>query len=181
LKRALLWVEILSVAGGLAYTFLLIEGIVWCWLFGFLSAIGFLWLCIQKRLYAESVLQLFYMGTAVLGYLNWGATSGSVQNSLPVLYHAGIIAAAGALTLISGYLLKSLTQAAVPLIDAFTTVFSLFATLLMIYLIPENWIYWIIIDSVSIYLYFKRGLFITAGLFVLYTLMAIYGTIKWLV
>lgn len=180
MKQRLLALEIFSVICGLAYTLLIIEGNIWCWLFGFLSGMGFLVLCAIKRLFAESALQIFYIATAILGYLNWGETNGVVQNSLPILYHIGIIAAAAGLTFTTGFLLKNLTQAATPLVDSFTTIFSIFATLLMIYLIPENWLYWIVIDAVSVYLYFKRGLYVSTGLFVLYTFMAIYGTYQWL-
>ncbi|HCQ15591.1 MAG TPA: hypothetical protein DIU20_04980, partial [Cryomorphaceae bacterium] len=44
----------------------------------------------------------------------------------------------------------------------------------------ENWLYWIVIDAVSIYLYVKRGLYFTAGLFVLYTFLSIKGALEWM-
>lgn len=180
MKKWITPLEVVAVVSGLLYTYLFQQFSVWCWAFALLSSSLFLLLCIYKRLYAESALQLFYIGTAVLGYLNWGQTGGSLQPSLPLMWHVGIVATAGALTLVSGYLLRSLTKAAIPLVDSFTTVFSVFATLLMIYLIPENWVYWIVIDAVSIYLYLQRGLFLTAGLFLLYTAMAIMGLVHWL-
>jgi nicotinamide mononucleotide transporter len=180
MKKWLLPIEIAAVISGLLYTYLLIEGSIWCWTFALISSTLFLFLCAHKRLYAESTLQLFYIGTAVLGFLNWGETGGNLHTSLPLSWHIGIVSAASALTVVSAYLLKNLTDAAVPLVDSFTTVFSIFATLLMIYLIPENWIYWIIIDLVSVYLYIKRKLFITAGLFVLYSAMAVMGMLEWM-
>jgi nicotinamide mononucleotide transporter len=45
----------------------------------------------------------------------------------------------------------------------------------MINLVHENWLYWIVIDTVSIYLYAKRGLKLGSVLFALYLLLALDG------
>ena len=44
----------------------------------------------------------------------------------------------------------------------------------------ENWLYWLVIDSVSIYLYLDRGLYLTALLFVAYLIIAVFGYRTWL-
>ena len=62
-----------------------------------------------------------------------------------------------------------------PTLDAFTTVFSILGTWWMIQGDPVNWIYWMVIDAVSIYLYAKRGMPWGALLFFLYGLMAADG------
>ena len=43
----------------------------------------------------------------------------------------------------------------------------------------ENWIYWFIIDAVSIYLYVAKGLWLTAALFLLYLAMVVVGYWRW--
>ena len=43
----------------------------------------------------------------------------------------------------------------------------------------ENWLYWIVIDIVSIYLYFSRDLQLTSLLFLVYTVIAIFGYFSW--
>jgi nicotinamide mononucleotide transporter len=78
-----------------------------------------------------------------------------------------------------GFLLKNYTEAASTYLDSFTTVFAIFATFMTARRILENWIYWIVIDSVSVYLYFDRGGYLFAFLFVAYTLIALYGFIHW--
>ena len=67
-----------------------------------------------------------------------------------------------------------------PLLDSFTTVFSIIATIMLIKKILENWLYFIVIDIASIYLYFTRDLNQTAILFAVYTLIAIYGYFNWI-
>ena len=63
--------------------------------------------------------------------------------------------------------------------DASITVFSVFTTVLVAHKVRENWLYWIVIDAVSAYLFFAKGLLLTSLLFVLYTLFAAYAYMQW--
>ena len=67
-----------------------------------------------------------------------------------------------------------------PIIDSFTTVFSIFATFMVAKKILGNWLYWIVIDIASVYLYDSRDLKQTAFLFIVYTAFAIYGYFSWI-
>jgi len=80
----------------------------------------------------------------------------------------------------SGALLERYTDAALPYLDSFTTWGSILTTWMVTRKILENWLYWLVIDSVSIYLYLDRGLYLTAGLFVLYLIIVLFGYRKWL-
>jgi len=79
-----------------------------------------------------------------------------------------------------GFYFSTYTDAAMPLVDSFTTVFSLFATYMVVKKVLENWIYWIVIDAVSVYLYHSRELEQTALLFIVYTIIAVFGYFAWL-
>jgi nicotinamide mononucleotide transporter len=171
--------EAIAVLTGLTYTLLITYGYVWCWIFAIISSSIYLYICFRKKIYAESLLQAFYIYTAIYGWMHWSESEGTIANSLHWNIH-GMIALAGlSLVIISGYLLKRMTDAATPYIDSFTTVFSIFATVLMINLIPENWWYWIVVDAVSVYLYIGRKMYLTAGLFGLYTVLAVNGLLEW--
>jgi nicotinamide mononucleotide transporter len=69
--------------------------------------------------------------------------------------------------------------AALPFTDAFTTVFSIIATILVARKNLENWLYWIVIDIVATGVYINREMYPTALLFFLYTLIAVFGWINW--
>jgi nicotinamide mononucleotide transporter len=71
------------------------------------------------------------------------------------------------------------TNAKLPWLDAPVTIFSIWATWLVIKKVLQNWLLWIVIDSVAIYIYVQRSLTITALLYALYTLLAIIGYLKW--
>ena len=105
--------------------------------------------------------------------------SGGAQDWTPkeatVGFHIAATAAATAATLWLARTLRKRTTSAMPGWDAFTTVFSLWATWLMVNNHHANWAYWIAIDAVAIYLYAKRGLPMGAALYAIYLVMAIMG------
>lgn len=45
--------------------------------------------------------------------------------------------------------------------------------------ILENWLYWVVIDAVSIYIYIEKAFYLTAALFCLYTVLAVLGFFQW--
>lgn len=179
MKKHLRILEAIGVASALAYTFLIanLEGTAYA--FALISALIYLFICFVKRIYAEALLQVFYIATGIYGWMYFNESGGELSGSLPLELHGMVIISGTALFITSGMLLRRLTNAATPFVDSFTTVFSIFATILMINLVPENWWYWIVIDAVSIWLYLQRKLYLTAGLFALYTVLAIYGVFSW--
>ncbi|MGB0177024.1 MAG: nicotinamide riboside transporter PnuC, partial [Owenweeksia sp.] len=142
MKDPLRILEAAGVITGLLFTYLLQEGLEIAWAFALASSGIYLYLCFQKRIYAESLLQVFYIFTAVYGWMHWNETEGIISGSLNWQWHAMIILSGAGMIFITGLLLTRLTDAATPYVDSFTTVFSVFATMLMINLIPENWLYW---------------------------------------
>ena len=166
--------EAIAVLLSLAYTWMYLKGYL---PEGYIPAgIGagiFAILCWTKKIYAESALQLFYIGMAAYGfYIVSDPGSGEIWT---ISTHLLWLLAATIGTLLLGTFLKLYTDASMPYLDAFTTVFSVIATWMMIHLVHENWLYWIIIDAVSIYLYAKRGLKLGSVLFAVYLLLALDG------
>lgn len=78
-----------------------------------------------------------------------------------------------------GWAMANYTPADFPYFDAATTVFAVFATFMVIKKVLENWLYWLVIDFVSIYIYLEKGLTPTAVLFGLYVILAAYGYYQW--
>jgi len=67
-----------------------------------------------------------------------------------------------------------------PWLDAFTTGASFVATVLLILWSPITWVFWIVIDVLAIYIYFKTKSFILMASYILYTLNAFRGATNWL-
>ena len=82
-------------------------------------------------------------------------------------------------TIISGYLLAKYTKASLPYFDAFTTWGAVVATYMVAKKLLENWIYWFVIDFVSVFLFISRELYITAFLFTGYLIIIVFGYLAW--
>jgi nicotinamide mononucleotide transporter len=83
------------------------------------------------------------------------------------------------LSIVSSFFLRRFTPAAWPFVDSMVTWASVFATFLVARKVYENWHWWLIIDSVSLCLYFTRRLYLTVLLFGLYLLMIVIGMREW--
>ena len=173
--------ETLAVFFSLLYVFLASKNHIYCWVAGGISVLFYIYICYHAGLFAETMLQFFYLIMSIYGYLNWNKNNGD----LPIIQwsiktHWILIFTCTIIAFFTGFLLKIYTSAEMPLIDSFTTVFSITTTYMVAKKVLGNWIYWIIIDLVSIYLYSSRELYLTSFLFIAYTFLAIYGYSKWL-
>ncbi len=174
------WVAFLS---SLLYIGLASKENALCWYPAMLASTLFLILFLQTGLYMKVPLRAYYLVMAFYGLYEWrkGGKGGDPLpiQLLPVFYHILGISACSILGIGAGYLLASFTEATLPYLDSLTTVFSLFTTFLMARKYLANWYYWIVIDGVSIYLYGSQGLYLTALLFLLFTGLAVWGSIEW--
>ena len=182
LKTVSVW-EITAVVLALVYLVLAIRQSIACWFAAILSTSIYIVLMYQAGLYMESALQLFYIAMAVYGWIHWRRGEGPDHTlevtRRPLTWHALAIAVVLVITLLSGWLLTRHTDAALPYLDSFTTWGAIVATWMVARKILENWYYWFVIDSVSIYLYVSRGLFLTALLFALYLVLIVIGYRTW--
>ena len=174
-------VESIAVCFSIIYVILAARENIWCWLSAAISVSIYTYICFNSKLYAETGLQLFYLIMALYGYYNWSNKNQSVKIKEWSMYtHLLIIILGGILTFLMGFYFATYTDAKMPILDSFTTVFSIFATYMITKKIVGNWLYWIVINIVSVYLYFYRDLNLTALLFVAYTVIAVFGYLNWL-
>jgi nicotinamide mononucleotide transporter len=180
---AMNYLELAAVVLAIGYLLLAVKESLWCWAAAFASTAIYLYLFFDARLYMESALQVFYLAMAVYGWQQWrggGAGGKSLEiSSYPLAVHGAAIGIVLALSALSGWLLSSYTGAAFPYLDSFTTWAAVWTTFLVTRKKLENWLYWIVIDSLSIYIYDSRGLALTALLFALYVVISVFGYISW--
>lgn len=175
--------ELVSVCFGLAYVILAARENAWCWpaaLVNTATAIILFW---DASLLMESGLNAFYLLIAVYGWWQW-QYGGSGKSELtistwPLRNHLYVLIAIILLSMTSGAALSSNSTAALPYLDSLTTWSAVICTWMVTQKILENWLYWIVIDAVSIYLYIDRELYLYAMLFALFTVIAIYGYYQW--
>ncbi len=180
--------ELLAVLTSIFYVVLAAKGNIWCWPAAIISTVLYTVIFYNVYLWMDSLLQLYYLLMAIYGWFCWhqNSTSNSSIETKALLYsqwslnrHSVIILILTLVSLALGWLMATYTPAHFPYLDSATTVFSVFATYLITQKVLENWLYFIVIDIVSIYLYMEKDLLPTAALFGSFVIFAAYGYWQW--
>lgn len=190
--------ELVAVFFAIAYLLLAIRESVWCWPAALASTAIYTVIFWHVALLMDSVLNVYYMGMALYGFWVWSQSARdkhpiaqadstsepkekapTLIHSWPLRMHVQCVLAIVGLSLLSGYWLANHTQAAWPYLDSFTTWGSVITTVMVVRKVLENWIYWLVIDIVSMGLYIERGLHPTALLFFVYVIMCVAGYLAW--
>jgi nicotinamide mononucleotide transporter len=175
-------IELLAAALALIYVPLAIGQRLSCWYAAFLSSVLYVWVFFTARLYMESMLNAFFALMAVYGFLQWkqgkeGAAL--IVSRWPLMRQALAFSGIVVLAAVNAFFLKRFTQAASPFIDSMVTWSSVFATFLVARKVYENWHWWVVIDGVSLCLYFTRHLYLTMLLYGLYVILSVIGMRQW--
>lgn len=174
--------ELTAAVLAVGYLILAIRQQISCWVAAFLSSCLYVWVFSAAHLYMESVLNAFYAAMAIYGFLQWQdeKSGGALTVSRwPPARHAQALLVILALSAASWFFLKRFTSAAWPYVDSMVTWSSVFATFLVARKVYENWYWWLVIDSISLGLYFARHLYMTMLLFSLYLVLIVIGMREW--
>ena len=175
--------ETIAVLTAVTYLILAAKEDVRCWYAAGISSLLYIYIMYQADLIMESILQIFYVLMAVYGWLQWkNIINSDVSLSIKrwsKVKHFYSISSVIILSIFTGIVLSNNTNAALPFLDAFTTWGAIISTYMVTKKIIENWIYWFVIDSVSIYLFISRELYLTAILFFIYLIIIIFGYVSW--
>ena len=174
-------IEFVAVFFSVLYVILAVKESIWCWGAALISVTLYIYICYNAQLYPETGLQFFYLLMAFYGYYHWNKNDSNLQIQVwTITKHLRILLLGAILTFLIGFYFSIYTNAVMPLVDSFTTIFSILATYMVTKKVLGNWLYWIVIDAVSVYLYFSRDLHLTSLLFIVYTIIAIFGYFSWL-
>lgn len=176
--------EAIAMFLAIAYILLAIRQSLWCWPAAFVSTLIYSILFFDVSLLMDSALNVYYLIMAVYGWYSWKYGGKLQEKELEVTTYGLVknIKIISTLTIISlgfGYIMDNYTSADFAYVDSFTTVFAVFTTYMLAKKVLENWIYWIVIDAISIYIYIQKGLNLTALLFVIYTVLAFIAYKNW--
>ncbi|MCO4804967.1 MAG: nicotinamide mononucleotide transporter [Flavobacteriales bacterium] len=178
-------IELVSVLFSVFFLVLLMRQSIWCWPFGIVgSALGVVLFVSPEaavNLYSEAILYSYYVWIGIYGWIRWSSKS---NEKIAIVFwssKAHIIAIGLGLILAPalGYFMNTYTESNSPYIDAFTTVFSFIASYMQARKVMSSWHFWIVINAVSIGLYYSRDLYLYTGLMVVYFALSIVGLIQW--
>ena len=175
--------EVTAVTLAIVYLVLAVRQSLACWYAALASSAIFLYLFWQVNLYMESGLQVYYIVMAVYGWWSW--QFGDVDkealpiSTWPLRSHLIALSFIASATWLSGHVLAN-TDQHLAYLDAFTTWSAVVTTYMVTRKVLENWVYWLVIDAASIYLYLDRELYFTALLFAIYIVIIMFGFNAWL-
>ena len=175
--------EVLAVITGIISVYLSTRENIWSWPTALVNVALYFVVFYETKLYADMGLQAVYFALSLYGWYEWlyggenrtelrvSRTARSLGVRLAII---GIACAA-----ILGTLLARFTDAALPYIDSATTSTSLVAQWMMTRKILENWAVWVAVDVVYIAMFIFKRLYLTAGLYAVFLVLAVMGYVQW--
>jgi len=177
------WIEPTAVILAIAYLLLAIKQNISCWFAAFFSSLLYFFVMYSAGLYMEAGLQIFYCIMAVYGWTQWRITLPGNSKFLVKTWnrdqHIKAILLIILLAIVSGWALEKFTNAALPFLDSLTTWGAIVTTYMVAKRLLENWIYWFVIDTISVFLFYSRGLILTSILFLVYLIIIYFGYKSW--
>lgn len=178
-----LLLQIIGVVLGLIYLYLEYKANIYLWIVGLIMPMVHGYLYFTSGLYADFCMQLYYVLAGIYGWIVWNnapknESKGAIQHTplkeIPILFliyaflHVAIY-----------FFLVKFTNSTVPVMDSFTTALCILAYWMLSKKYVEQWLVWLVVDATTVGLYIYKGIPITAGLYSLYTILAIVGYLRW--
>ncbi|TGN19759.1 nicotinamide riboside transporter PnuC [Leptospira idonii] len=182
--------EILGTISGLFCVYYASVEKIITWPIGIFNSICFFFLFYQVQLYSDMLLQIYFFGSSIYGWIVWNRKTGEYVriHSLGVKKNLFLFTS----ILVFTYLLGEITfrlpvwfpvmftePPAFLYWDAFTTVASIYANFLLACRILESWFLWVLVDVVCIALYFLKNIPLVTIEYVIFLVIALYGCYAW--
>lgn len=176
--------EIIATVFGLWSVVCYVRESVWAWPAGLINVLLFIVLFYHWGLFAETGLQVVFVGLQIYGWWQWLRGGEQHQGVVITRTSARTWLVLGALAVIAivpiGLLLEHQTTSTVPWWDTIPTVLSLVAQWMISHKKLENWLVWIVVDLISIPLFAYKGLYLTAALYSVFLVLCCFGLHAWL-
>ena len=177
--------DIEAIAAGLGLLNILLIVRLSIWNYPFALAMVSLYAVIfwEAKLYSDAGLQVFFFVINLYGWWAWNRNRAKAGTIVVERLSGRALAGWVLLSLASlagwGWLMASHTDATHPYWDASVAMLSVAAQILMTRRYLENWWWWIAVNAISIPLYIVKQLHLTAGLYGLFLILALWGLIEW--
>ncbi len=178
----LTWLQAIGTTFGVVQVLLARKNNIDNYLFGIVSILISLWVLYQSKLYADIILNLYYLVMSIYGWFFW--KFGKEKEETPISYSSKLEhlkALCIVLVCFAGmsYWLRFHTNSDVPLWDAGVSAFAWAGMWLMAKRKMENWIFLNISNAISIPLLIYKELYIYAGLTIFLFIVGTSGYFKW--
>ena len=175
--------ELVAVLLTLVAVYLTTRQVIWCWPLAMVSVCLYAAVFYEAKLYADMGLQALYFGLAAYGWWAWlygGEDHDELEVSLASKRERVILTAGATLVgILLGVMLARFTDASLPLLDSGLTSFSIAAQWLQTRKLLEAWIVWLAVDVLYVGMFLYKDLYLTAGLYAVFLLLAAMGLAQW--
>jgi nicotinamide mononucleotide transporter len=177
------FLEILGVLVGLVYLYLEYNASVYLWIASVIMPAIYLVVFYGAGLYADTAINIYYLGIAVYGWFAW-KYSGGERKELPISHittrHSiAMVVLYVVMQVTISLALLHFTDSDVAWFNGLTSALSIVGMWMLARKWIEQWIVWIVVDILSAALYSHKGLYLTAILYGAYAVIAIFGYMKW--
>lgn len=177
-------IEIVAAVFGLLCVWLTSRENIWSFPVGIVNSALFFYMFLDIKLYADMSLQIVFILLSMYGWKVWLSgdrnTKGVTTTRNITRREAGLAVGIWAL-LSAGFtaIFTNFTDAAVPYIDVPLAVASVMGQWFLSKKVIQSWWIWIAVDVFSIGMYGYKELYITAGLYAIFLVLAIKGYLDW--
>jgi len=175
--------ELVAVLLTLLAVFLTARQVIWCWPLAMVSVTLYAVVFFQAKLYADMGLQVLYFGLAIYGWWAWlhgGEGHGELHVTLASNRTRMILALiGGAAAILLGQTLSRHTDASLPFMDSALTSFSIVGQWMQTRKLLDAWLVWLGVDIFYVGMFIFKGLYLTAGLYAVFLILAVLGFLSW--
>jgi nicotinamide mononucleotide transporter len=176
-------VEWIAAMAGALSVFLSTRQNIWSWPTAIVNVALYTVVFYESGLYSDMGLQVVYLVLSIYGWYQW-LYGGAQRTRLRVSRasrRAWVISAAIGLGfwMALGRYTATLPGVSLPYLDSGLTTLSLVAQWMMTRKILENWALWILADVIYVPMYLYKELYVTAGLYSVFLVLAIMGLVSW--
>ena len=179
--------QAVGIALGLLYLWLEYKANIWVWVVGAIMPLVHGVLYLTKGIYADAIMQLYYVFAGIYGLAVWlrkpkadgkDKHEGEIRHT-PIEWIAPLVATYAVLHVVLYYLLSEFTDSTIPFFDSMSTALCIVAMWMLSRKLVEQWLVWLVVDMISVGLYFYKGIPGTASLYTLYCILAVAGYVRW--
>lgn len=180
------WLDMLTTFLGLLYIWLEYRSSIILWFVGIIMPALDIFLYWDKELFGDSFMAGYYTIAHIWGFWVWKFGRSKEEKKPLVIGHLPIknllplIVIFAILWYATYWVLINFTRSTIPIADAFTNALSFIALWALSRKYVEQWLLWIVVDAVSVYLYVIKDVPFKAGLYFLYIVIAVLGYRQWL-
>jgi len=176
-------IEIIGAVIGLLYLYLEYRASRWLWPVGVLMPVFYVWIFLQSKFYADMGINIYYFFASIYGWIRWNSdqkeSTGLLITHTPRRFILPLSVIGLALFGVILLLLTRYTDSVVAPGDSLTTALSILGMWMLAQRYVEQWWLWFVVNLISCGLYVWKGLYPTATLFAIYTVISVFGYYKW--